>query len=138
MLARRVAGVDGHIKAVEEAPCDSGVHADALEGQFVSALLAAIAANRAAVGEVEREQLRRVKDALGLRENGALWLVQVALRYCERLNRQFSKAIASEAARVLGQARGAAEAQLRAGAERREPISRALSRLRRATWRAGR
>jgi hypothetical protein len=50
--------VNEHIKAVEEAARDWGVHVDALEGRFVSALLAAIAAsgrmNRAAVGEVER------------------------------------------------------------------------------------
>ena len=69
--------LDEHIKAVEEAARDWGVHADALEGRFVSALLAAIAEsgrmNRAAVGEVERV-LEQAK-ALGDQEVGRLKII---------------------------------------------------------------
>jgi len=35
----------------------------------------------------EREQLFRVKEALGLRENDALWLILFALQYYESLYR---------------------------------------------------
>jgi hypothetical protein len=69
--------LDEHIKAVEEAARDWGVHADALEGRFVSALLAAIAEsgrmNRAAVGEVERV-LAQAK-AVGDQEVGRLKII---------------------------------------------------------------
>jgi hypothetical protein len=48
----------------------------------------------------EREQLYRVKEALGLRDNDALWLVLFALQYYDSLYRQFPKAIGQEALRV--------------------------------------
>jgi hypothetical protein len=70
-----------------------------------------------AATESEREQLRRVQAELGLRENDALWLVIFALQYYESLYRQFPKAIAAEAQRVLLETRGVAEATIRAGAE---------------------
>ncbi|HEY8162812.1 MAG TPA: hypothetical protein VIF34_11165 [Methylocystis sp.] len=70
-----------------------------------------------AATEREREQLRRVQAELGLRENDALWLVIFALQYYEGLYRQFPKAIAVEAQRVLSETRVAAEATIRAGAE---------------------
>jgi hypothetical protein len=70
-----------------------------------------------AATEREREQLRRVQSELGLRENDALWLVIFALQYYEGLYRQFPKAIAAEAQRVLSETRVAAEATIRAGAE---------------------
>jgi hypothetical protein len=70
-----------------------------------------------AATESEREQLRRVQAELGLRENDALWLVIFALQYYEGLYRQFPKAIAAEAQRVLLETRAAAEATIRAGAE---------------------
>ena len=70
-----------------------------------------------AATESEREQLRRVQAELGLRENDALWLVIFALQYYEGLYRQFPKAIAAEAQRVLLETRVAAEATIRAGAE---------------------
>lgn len=70
-----------------------------------------------AATERERVQLRRVQAELGLRENDALWLVIFALQYYEGLYRQFPKAIAAEANRVLAETRTAAEATIRAGAE---------------------
>ena len=66
--------------------------------------------------EAEREQLRRVKDTLGLGDNDALWLVVFALQYYESLYRQFPKAIAQEAKNVLKTTRETAEAEIRAGA----------------------
>jgi hypothetical protein len=65
----------------------------------------------------EREQLYRVKEALGLRDNDALWLVLFALQYYDSLYRQFPKAIGQEASRVLGETRVAADASMRASLE---------------------
>lgn len=70
-----------------------------------------------AATERERDQLRRVQAELGLRENDALWLVIFALQYYEGLYRQFPKAIATEAQRILSETRVTAEATIRAGAE---------------------
>ena len=70
-----------------------------------------------AATERERDQLRRVQAELRLRENDALWLVIFALQYYEGLYRQFPKAIAAEAQRVLSETRATAEATIRAGAE---------------------
>jgi hypothetical protein len=70
-----------------------------------------------AATERERDQLRRVQAELGLKENDALWLVIFALQYYEGLYRQFPKAIAAEAQRVLSETRSAAEETIRAGAE---------------------
>ena len=65
----------------------------------------------------EREQLYRVKEALGLRDNDALWLVLFALQYYDSLYRQFPKAIGQEATRVLNETRVAADASMRASLE---------------------
>jgi hypothetical protein len=65
----------------------------------------------------EREQLYRVKEALGLRDNDALWLVLFALQYYDSLYRQFPKAIGQEAAKILGETRAAADASMRASLE---------------------
>jgi hypothetical protein len=70
-----------------------------------------------AATERERDQLRRVQAELDLRENDALWLVIFALQYYEGLYRQFPKAIAAGAQRVLSETRVTAEATIRAGAE---------------------
>ncbi len=70
-----------------------------------------------AATERERDQLRRVQAEQGLRENDALWLVIFSLHYYEGLYRQFPKAIAAEAQRVLSERRVTAEATIRAGAE---------------------
>lgn len=70
-----------------------------------------------AATETEREQLRKIRDALGLRDNDALWSVLFALQYYDSLYRQFPKAIAAEAGRVLSECRAASEASARASIE---------------------
>jgi hypothetical protein len=81
-----------------------------------------------ATTEPERDQLRRVRDVLGLRDNDALWLVLFALQYYESLYRQFPKAIAIEAGRILSQTRAAADAQIQAGAEQaKADLARAVA-----------
>lgn len=70
-----------------------------------------------AATERERDQLRRVQAELDLRENDALWLVIFALQYYEGLYRQFPKAIAAEAQRILSETRTTAEATIRASTE---------------------
>jgi hypothetical protein len=76
----------------------------------------------------EREQLFRVKEALGLRENDALWLILFALQYYESLYRQFPKAIGVEASRILAQARETVDAQVKAGAEQaKADLARAVA-----------
>ena len=94
----------------------------------------------------EREQLYRVKEALGLRDNDALWLVLFALQYYDSLYRQFPKAIGQEAARVLGETRTAADASMRASLEQAkadltrsmaiaaEGIARKAARRQRVQW----
>ena len=81
-----------------------------------------------AATETEREQLRRIRDALGLRENDALWSVLFALQYYDSLYRQFPKAIAAEAAKVLAETRTASEASARVGMENaRAELARAIA-----------
>lgn len=78
--------------------------------------------------ETERRQLRLVKEALGLRDNDALWLVIFALQYYDSLYRQFPKAIATEAAAVMARTRETADAQLRAGVEQaKADLARAVA-----------
>lgn len=64
--------------------------------------------------ETERAQLRKIRDALGLRDNDALWSVLFALQYYDSLYRQFPKAIAAEASKILAETRAASEAVMRA------------------------
>ncbi|MGJ0620468.1 MAG: hypothetical protein ACR65Z_07105 [Methylocystis sp.] len=81
-----------------------------------------------AATNTEREQLRRVKDALGLGDNDALWLIIFALQWYESLYRQFPAAIAKEAAGVMACARETADAELRAGvAQAQADLSRAVA-----------
>jgi hypothetical protein len=78
--------------------------------------------------ETEREQLRKIRDALGLRENDALWSVLFALQYYDGLYRQFPKAIAAEATKVLSETRAASEASMRASIENaRADLARAIA-----------
>ncbi|QGM48268.1 hypothetical protein [Methylocystis heyeri] len=65
----------------------------------------------------ERDQLRRVQSALGLRDNDALWLVLYALQFYESLYRQFPKEIGKEAKRILDETRTTADATIRASVE---------------------
>jgi hypothetical protein len=68
------------------------------------------------------------KEALGLRENDALWLILFALQYYESLYRQFPKAIGAEASRILAQTRETVDAQVKAGAEQtKADLARAMA-----------
>ena len=81
-----------------------------------------------AATETEREQLRKIRDALDLRENDALWSVLFALQYYDSLYRQFPKAIAAEATKILSETRAASEASCRASIENaRADLARAIA-----------
>jgi hypothetical protein len=68
----------------------------------------------------EREQLFRVKEALGLRDNDALWLVLFA--------RQFPKAIGEEARRILVETRSTADSSMKAAVEEaKAELTRAIA-----------
>ena len=78
--------------------------------------------------ETEREQLRKIRDALDLRDNDALWSVLFALQYYDSLYRQFPKAIAAEAAKILAETRAASEAVMRANvASAQADLARAVA-----------
>ena len=78
--------------------------------------------------ETERVQLRKIRDALDLRDNDALWSVLFALQYYDSLYRQFPKAIAAEAAKILAETRAASEAVMRANvASAQADLARAVS-----------
>jgi hypothetical protein len=78
--------------------------------------------------ETERVQLRKIRDALDLRDNDALWSVLFALQYYDSLYRQFPKAIAAEAAKILAETRAASEAVMRANvASAQADLARAVA-----------
>jgi len=78
--------------------------------------------------ETERVQLRKIRDALDLRDNDALWSILFALQYYDSLYRQFPKAIAAEAAKILAETRAASEAVMRANvASAQADLARAVS-----------
>ncbi|PPD02812.1 MAG: hypothetical protein CTY36_08715 [Methylocystis sp.] len=78
--------------------------------------------------EAERRQLLLVKEALGLRDNDALWLIIFALQYYDSLYRQFPKAIATEATAIMARTRETADAQMRAGIEQaKADLARAVA-----------
>jgi hypothetical protein len=76
----------------------------------------------------EREQLFRVKEALGLRDNDALWLVLFALQYYDSLYRQFPKAIGEEAKRILEETRSTADSSMKTAVEEaKAELTRAIA-----------
>jgi hypothetical protein len=62
----------------------------------------------------ERQKLYEVRDALGLKNNDALWLVLMALQHYQQLYGQMPDAIAAAAAQVLHGFREAADAAAQA------------------------
>ncbi len=62
----------------------------------------------------ERQRLYRVRDALGLGNNDALWLVLLALDHYDTLYGQIPARIAAKAKEVLEREQGAIEAVIRA------------------------
>ena len=78
--------------------------------------------------ETERVQLRKIRDALDLRDNDALWSILFALQYYDSLYRQFPKAIAAEATKILAETRAASEAVMRANvASAQADLARAVA-----------
>ena len=67
--------------------------------------------------EVEREELYRVRDALGLKNNDALWLVLMALQFYESSYSKFPELIRKSAADTLRGFNATADATLAASAE---------------------
>jgi hypothetical protein len=66
----------------------------------------------------ERQGLMRARDALGLKDNDALWLLLMVLGHYETLYGRFPALIAKAAADVTEGAKAAAEAELKAAAAR--------------------
>ena len=66
----------------------------------------------------EREQLRKIGDALDLQQNDALWSVLFALQYFDSLYRQYPKVIAGEATKILVETRRAADAVIQESAQK--------------------
>lgn len=67
--------------------------------------------------DAERQNLYRVRDALGLKNNDALWLVLMALDHYKTLYEAIPGRIAATAGSTLENIRSAADAEIRATAE---------------------
>lgn len=65
----------------------------------------------------ERQNLYRVRDALGLKNNDALWLVLMALQHYESQYQKLPQAIAKAAEKTLNDFRATADAVAKASAE---------------------
>ncbi|MGZ5030862.1 MAG: DUF6753 family protein [Methylobacter sp.] len=67
--------------------------------------------------DTDRQQLYRVRDALGLKNNDALWLVLMAQQYYQNQYEQFPQAIALAAGKILEQFKETADSTLNASVE---------------------
>lgn len=67
--------------------------------------------------DAERQRLYRVRDALGLGNNDALWLVLMALEYYQGQYEKLPKAIAQTTSNILADFRTTADAVVAASAE---------------------
>lgn len=67
--------------------------------------------------DTERQQLYRVRDALGLKNNDALWLVLMALQHYQNQYEQFPDAIALAAKETLSRFKETADTMVLASAE---------------------
>lgn len=68
-------------------------------------------------GDAERQSLYRVRDALGLKNNDALWLVLMALQHYQGQYEKFPQAIAQAAKDTLVNFKVTADATVKASAE---------------------
>lgn len=68
-------------------------------------------------GDAERQQLYRVRDALGLKNNDALWLVLMALQHYQNSYETFPGLISKSAADTLSGFKVSADAILKASSE---------------------
>jgi ElaB/YqjD/DUF883 family membrane-anchored ribosome-binding protein len=76
----------------------------------------------------ERQAFLRVRDALNLKDNDALWVLLMVLGHYETLYGRFPSLIAKAAADVTENARAAAEAELKAAAARtRSELARSVA-----------
>jgi hypothetical protein len=66
----------------------------------------------------ERQRLMRGRDAVGIKDNDALWTLLMVLEHYEILYERFPALIAKAASDVTDNARAAAEAELKAAAAR--------------------
>ena len=67
--------------------------------------------------DAERQNLYRVRDALGLRDNDALWLILMALQYHQGQYEKIPEAIKQAAIDILRDFKATAEATAKAAAE---------------------
>ena len=67
--------------------------------------------------DAERQQLYTVRDALGLKNNDALWLVLMALQHYQDQYERFPNAIALAAKETLANFKATADATVKASAE---------------------
>lgn len=67
--------------------------------------------------DAEKQELYHVRDALGLRNNDALWLVLMALEHYRTLYREVPGQIAKAASATLTEVQATADATMRASAE---------------------
>lgn len=67
--------------------------------------------------DAERQQLYNVRDALGLQNNDALWLILMALQYYQHQYEQFPTVIARASKDILADFKAAADATVKASAE---------------------
>jgi hypothetical protein len=66
----------------------------------------------------ERQRLMRGRDAVGIKDNDALWTLMMVLEHYETLYERFPALIAKAASDVTDNARAAAEAELKAAVAR--------------------
>ena len=67
--------------------------------------------------DAERQHLYRVRDALGIKNNDALWLLLIALQYHQSQYEKFPKAIAQAAQAILADFRATADATAQASTQ---------------------
>jgi hypothetical protein len=67
--------------------------------------------------DAERQQLHKVRDALGLKDNDALWLVLMALQYYQDFYEKFPILIAQSSKETLSTLKLTADATIKASAE---------------------
>lgn len=78
--------------------------------------------------DAERQDLYRVRDALGLKNNDALWLVLMALQHYQGQYEKFPQEIAQAANNVLSNIKATADAAVKASSEAaKEDLAKAVA-----------
>ena len=68
----------------------------------------------------EMQRLQRTRDALGLKDNDAIWLILIAFGHYDTLYRQVPAQIVGAAEEVMKQTKDAADSAYKAAAQRAE------------------